>query len=410
MISRTPDLIAMPHAEHELLSLAELRRGLDACGVDLSDSQLKRLRREGLLPIEGQRHPPGVRGSESLYPAWALGQLELVSRLEARERRFAQLRIVVRWHGGWVRPDKLRTSLIELLEPISVAARKLIEGVVDEGDRADRLAQELVRHPGRSGVSRLMYRRLRNAREDVERTMYALAALATGNPVEWQNHDPNDPTEPLLAVLERAWGIDRARHDDIAGHGPLLRDRESSEDMLGQLQQAGTFELLNAEAAFVGATDEEIERAFDDAIAFAEVAETFDAIQSFAGEDIGGLGSISEIGRAHEAIDKVMLVRGLLLMRPLSDECALDAVIDAARAAAPQLRVAQELSRSLPECASFLRLDGGERLATLPVEERERVTREARAYLEANPELGAIVERAERLSDEASAAERASSS
>lgn len=400
----------MPSSEYELLSLAELRRALDACGVDLSDSQLKRLRREGLLPVEGQRHRPGVRGSESLYPAWALGQLKLVSRLAARERRFAQLRVLVRWHGGWVRPDKLRTSLIELLEPISVAARKMTEDAVDEGDRADRLAQELVRHRGRSGVSRLMYRRLKNAREDVERTMYAFAALATGSPVEWENHDPNDPTEPLLSVVERAWGIDRARHDDIAGHGPLLRDRKSSQDMLGELQQAGTFDLLNAEAAFARATDEEIERAFDDAIAFAEAAETFDAIQSFAGEDVGGLGSISELGRAHEAIDLVMLVRGLLLLRPLSDQGALGAVIDAARAAAPQLRVAQELSRALPEYASLLGLDGGERLAALPVAERERVTGEVRAYLEAHPELAALIERVERLSDEASAADRASSS
>lgn len=400
----------MPSSEHEPLSLSGLRWALAACGVDLSDSQLKRLRREGLLPVEGQRHRPGIRGSESLYPAWAVAQLELVSRLAARERRFAQLRVLVRWNGGWVRPDKLRASLVELLKPISVAARKMTESAVDEGDRADRLAQELLRHPGRSGVSRLMYRRLKNAREDVERTMYAFAALATGSSMEWENHDPNDPTEPLLSVLERAWGIDRARQDDIAGHGPLLRDREPSQDMLIELQQAGTFDLLNAEAAFVGATDEEIERAFDDAIAFAEVAETLDAIQSFAGEDVGGLGSISELGRAHKAIDLVLLVRGLLLVRPLSDEGTLDALIAAARAAAPRLRVAQELSRALPQYASLLGLDGGERLAGLTVEERERVTGEVRAYLESRPELAALVELAERLSDEGSAADRAYSS
>lgn len=400
----------MSSSERELLSLAELRRAMDACGVDLSDSQLKRLRREGLLPVEGQRHRPGVRGSESLYPAWALGQLELVSRLARRERRFAHLRVLVRWHGGWVRPDKLRASLIELLEPVSVAARKMTESAIDEGDRADRLARELVKHPGRSGVSRLMYRRLKNAREDVERTMYAFAALATGSPVEWENHDPNDPTEPLLSVLERAWGIDRARNDDIAGHGPLLGNRESSQDMLAELQQAGTFDLLHAGAAFTRTTDEEIERAFDDAIAFAELAETLDAIQSFAGEDIAGLGSISELGRANEAIDLVILVRGLLVLRPLSGEGALDAVIDAARVAAPQLRVAQELSRALPQYASLLGLEGGERLAALPVEERERVTDEVRAYLAAHPELAALVERAERFSDEAAAADRESSS
>lgn len=385
----------MRSSDQEPLTLLELRQALDSCGVDLSDSQLKRLRREGLLPVEGQRHRRGVRGSESLYPAWAVSQLELVARLTARERRFAQLCVLVRWHGGWVRPDKLRTALIELLRPISGATRKVTESAVDEGDRADRLAQELVQHPGRSGVSRLMYRRLKHSREDIERTMYAVAVLATGSAVEWENHDPDDPTEPLLSVLERAWGIDRARHDDIAGHGPLLRDRESSQDMLTELQQAGAFDLLNAEAAFVRATDDDIERAFEDAIAFAELAEPFDAIQSFAGDDVSGLGSLSELGRANKAIDLVLLVRGLLLLRPLSGEGTLDELIGAARAAAPQLLAAQELSQALPQYASLFGFDGAKRLAAMPVEEREHVIGEVRAHLEAHPELRTLVERAE---------------
>jgi hypothetical protein len=380
----------MSAPECQVLSLAELRRALRARDVDFSDSQLKRLRREGLLSAEGQRHRPGIRGSESLYPTSAVDQLELVSRLAAEERRFAQLRVLVRWHGGWVRSDCLRASLIELLKPASAAARKMTQTAVDQDDRADRLAQELVRHPGHSGVSRLMYRRLKSIREDIERTMYALAALATGTPVEWENHDPGGHTEPLLSVLERAWGIDRARNDDIAGHGPLLRDGEPTQDMLAELQQSGAFDLLNAEAAFATATEEGIEQAFDDAIAFMDVAEVFDAIQSVAGEDVGGLGSISELSRAHQAIDLVMLVRGLLLLRPLADEGALDTVIEAARAAAPQLHVAQELSRALPEYTSLLGLNGGERVAALPAQERERVRGEVVAYLAAHPELAEI--------------------
>ena len=330
----------MPSPTSDALSLIELRRALLSRDLDFSDSQLKRLRREGLLPVEGQRHPPGVRGSESVYPACAVGQLELISRLRASERRFAQLRVLVRWQGGWVDPGQLRGSLVALLQPVSAAARKVTETAVDEGDRADRLAQELVRHRGRSGVSRLMYRRLKSVRDDIDRTMYAFAALATGTAVEWENHDPDDPAEPLLAVVDRAAGFDRARSDEIGGEGPLLRAGESSQQILAELQQAGAFDLLNAGAAFTAATNDEIDRAFDDAIALAGVAETFDAIQALAGDDVAGFGSLSELGHAHEPLELVMLVRGLLLLRPLSADGAFEAVIEAATAAAPQLREA----------------------------------------------------------------------
>jgi hypothetical protein len=118
-------MLALPTPEDEPLTLAELRRALALRGIELSDSQLKRLRREGLLLVREQRHRAGLRGSESLYPAWTVDQLELVDRLAREERRFAQLRVLVRWHGGWVQPDKLRATLTELLEAISVKARAI---------------------------------------------------------------------------------------------------------------------------------------------------------------------------------------------------------------------------------------------------------------------------------------------
>ena len=83
-----------------------------------------------------------------------------------------------------------------------------------------------------------MRQRLGNV-EDIQRAAYAFAALATGSPVDWENHDPNDPTESLLAVFERATGFDRARQDDIGGNGPLMPECESTEEILAELQEAG---------------------------------------------------------------------------------------------------------------------------------------------------------------------------
>jgi hypothetical protein len=328
-----------------------------------------------------------MRGSESLYPASAVNQLELVARLQVKERRFAQLRVLVRWHGGWVRPDKLRDSMIGLLEAMSALARRVTADTVDESDRADRLAAAMIRWPGRSGVSRLMRRRLNNVVDDIQRAAYAFAALATRSPIEWENHDPNEPTEPLLKVFERASGFDRARSDDISGEGPLMDERESTEEMLAELQQVGLFDILDLGAAFENTSDEAIERAFDDAIAFAGLHDAFDAIQSIAGEDVAGLGSIAELSAARDVLDLAALVRGLLLMRPLIPEGALEGIVEAAATVGPQLRAAQELARALPHLIPYLGVGGAERLDALDASERERVTSQVRAYLAARPEL-----------------------
>ena len=374
-----------------MLTLAELREALEARGLEFSDSRLKRLRREGLLQVDGQRHRAGVRGSESLYPSGAVDQLELVARLEAQERRFAQLRVLVRWHGGWVDPDKLRASLIGLLEAISAQARLMTAGTVDQGDRVDRLAEAMTRRPGRSGVSRLMRRRLKDVADGMQRAAYAFAALATRTPVEWENHDPNDPAESLLAVFERASGMDRAQADDISGEGPLMRERPSSQEVLAELQQAGLFDILDLGAAFEAASDEAIERAFDDAIAVAGLSGAFEAIQSVAGDDIGGLGSITELGAAQQAIDLAAVVRGLLLLRPLIPEGALENMVEEAAKAGPQLKAAQGLARALPHLIPYLGPGGTDRFAALPDDERERVSDELRSYLQTRPELVAAL-------------------
>jgi hypothetical protein len=378
----------MPNCDCDrLLTLAELRASLESRGLAFSESRLKRLRREGLLQLAGQRHRPGVRGSESMYPASAVDQLELVARLEQKERRFAQLRVLVRWHGGWVRPDKLRSSLIALLRAISVQARRLTADTVDESDRADRLAEAMTRRPGRSGVSRLMRRRLRNVSDDIQRAAYAFAALSMRGELEWENHDPNDPTEPLLDVFERASGFDRARRDDISQEGPLMRDGESTPELLAELQQAGLFDILDLGAAFAAVTDEVIDRAFDDAIAFAGLRGAFEAIQSVAGDDVAGLGSVTELAAADEAVDLAMLVRGLLLLRPLMAEGALEQIVEDAAREGPKLQAAQELARALPHLVSYLGPRGPQRLEALAPDERQRVTEEVRAYLADRPEL-----------------------
>src|SRR5437763_1786538 len=81
----------------------------------------------------------------------------------------------------------------------------------------DRQARATGAAPGRGGAARLMRRRLGCAALDRERLGYAPSALAVGAEIEWDNHDPDDPLEPLVAVFERASGLDRVRRDTFLG-------------------------------------------------------------------------------------------------------------------------------------------------------------------------------------------------
>jgi hypothetical protein len=275
---------------------------------------------------------------------------------------------------------------------MSATARRMTAPAVDETETTDRLAQALVSERGQSEMSQLLRRRLNNVAEDVERTMFAFAALASGSQLEWENHDPNNPAESLLVVFERAWGIDRARQDDIGGQGPLMRERESSQQMVAELQKAGTFDLLNLPAALAAASDEAIDRAFEDAIAFAGLSETFDDIQAIAGHDVAGLASLTGLGRVLEPIQIALLVRGMLVMRPLMGEGALESIVESAADARPKLHVLAELAQALPQHAPWLHPSAGERLAALPADERDQIIGELRAYLDAHPELAATLD------------------
>ncbi len=64
----------------------------------------------------------------SLYPAWAVDQVQLVHKLGLRERRFGQRRILVRWHEGWVDPSKLRESLTGILAGVSSKVNNMATG------------------------------------------------------------------------------------------------------------------------------------------------------------------------------------------------------------------------------------------------------------------------------------------
>lgn len=183
--------------------------------------------------------------------------------------------------------------------------------------------------------------------------------LALRADIELENHDPADPAEPLGAVFDRASGLDRARGDMIAGREPLLGASEPTPAILGRLQQTGCLDLFDLGRAFREAEHAAIDQAFTDAKLLAELASFADALQAVAGDDVAGLGGLSQFGgHDFDAWGVAVIVRNCVLLRPLVPDGALEAVARAAEEARAPIEAALEISRGLPQYAAFVGIDG----------------------------------------------------
>jgi hypothetical protein len=369
------------------ISLVQLRALLAAREVYLSDSELKRLRASGLVPAR-QVHRAGERGSTSAYPPWAVEQIELVERLGRTDRRFRQLRVLVRWHGGWVAPDKLRKSLIEMVEGFSREVRQLSEGAEDELAAVDNVARALTSQPGHSRALRLLRGRLE--RQNLHRLAFALAALGLGVELEWDNADLETGEPSLRTVLERAVGIERARQDSSAGMPPLLTPETSTESILAELQAAGSFDARDTARVFRDADDGAIAQGFTDAHVLASLVPIAQAAQIVHGEDAGGLASLEAlIDGDTDTLGITLLVRQAILLRHLVADEIWEPLKRSLDEQKPKAIALIEMHQALPEYSDLLSGDGKTKLAALPDVEREQIHARVRAFFSERPDLAA---------------------
>jgi hypothetical protein len=327
----------MGATEQDPLSIAELSAQLQARGVELSPAQLKRLRREGLLSCEGQEQLRGLRGSVSLYPAYSVDQVHLVHKLGLRERRFAQRRILVRWHEGWVDPSRLRESLTGILEGVSTKVNDLAAGPGDKLDAADRVVKQLDGAQGNLPVNRLMRERLGG--KNVDQLAFAFVAIGLGgaSELEWDNRDPNSDEPSLLSVFEQAVGLDRARQDQIAGQPSILSPDQPTPVLIEEITATGSMDLADPARAFRDASDAEIDQGFADAHTFASLILFAEAAQAMQGKDVGGLASLEVLLEDnYDTLGITLLVRQAILIRPQLPEGRLEGIEQALKDAAPQ--------------------------------------------------------------------------
>jgi hypothetical protein len=379
--------------ERDTLSLRELIAAVTARGCQVSATQVKRLRAEGMLRCLGQEHPQGIRGSLSRYAASEVDQLILVMRIAKVERRFDQRRVLVGWHGGWVDPNALRRSLVAILGAVSAEVRRETDGIEDPEDAADRLIRMERHKGGLSQQRRLIRRRLRGSAGAEQSALYAFAALGLGAELTLREHDPNSVEEPLGRILERAIGLDRARTDHLGSRGPLLPEHVNVEDVLHDLQSSGMLDVREMEQAVIAASDEQLQRAFDDARLLADLALFGEAAEASYGEDVAALGSFVT-GRpdGHDATTIAILVRNMLIMRSIVPDDALEAMADAVESARLPLTAQLELRNAFPEHAHLLTFDMDSKLAELPAGEAEKIRHRFQDFIRSRLDLRPLLD------------------
>jgi hypothetical protein len=93
---------------------ATLLAACETGGGRVSQSQLKRWRRAGLVQRPRQEHLPGQCGSVSWYPAAAVEQaLAVAELLEGGRRSNDWVLVQLWWRGMWIDETVLRDCLVE---------------------------------------------------------------------------------------------------------------------------------------------------------------------------------------------------------------------------------------------------------------------------------------------------------
>jgi hypothetical protein len=341
---------------------AELLKAARASGVKLSESQLGRLHRVGLVPSPRTRPLGRGKGTVSEFPPGSTAQLLRV--LEVQKATRTQKFSTVAWHLWWEDGGSLLAPARELLIALAARwdrARDELSGLLDREDEADSDAVEQMeafykdaeggRAEGPLGTAR------RNAgREGFASVARVIAEIATGRFESYQDHEePAEDGTPKPgtrgALVERALRIDRARNDRIGGSEP--RFKGSSEDDFAHLSRIFGRRSLSSCAE---ADDSVLDQARVEVRGLLTLLSTFaPLIERVVGRDAGGFGTIGRVLSLRTPRPQAFMLLAWLVLR--EDEGLLEgmrglvALVPKALAAAELERLSNQLAEEVPALA-----------------------------------------------------------
>jgi hypothetical protein len=344
---------------------AHLLETAQAAGFKLSDPQLGRLHRAGLVPSPRTRPLGRGKGTASEFPPGSTARLLRVLEVQKRER--AQKFSTVAWRLWW-----------EDGGPLAAPARELLAGVATAWDRGrDELSDLLAREAaGDREAERLMDRlyidvehgrvegplgaiRGNAGREGFSSVVRVMAEVATGRFESYQDvespaADGTPRPDTRGALVERALRIDRARSDRIAGREPRFTGSSESDfahlsNLIGKLQLGPVATMPDAELNHARA---EVRRLLTLVSTFAPM------IERAAGRDASGYGTIGRVlnPRTPRLQAFILLAWSVLREDPglLEGMNSLGTLVPKTQATAELERLSNQLAQEVPALAPAL--------------------------------------------------------
>lgn len=377
----------------------ELITRMQAHQFMVTKTELARWHRAGLLPRPERRSLGRGYGMVSVYPPGTADQLLALYTFHQLEKRLPY----VAWRLWWAGYDI----------PMSYA-RQFLEEAVDIWHQAIGELQDLQKHPemmaeqiDRTRIMRFHFKPLTQARKRVGRKNFPsivniLVRIASGT-FEGYTIDPETGTDAReRAIVEKVFGLRRARTERIAGAKPWLAGEDISEafklcSALLRVHPPGKALETAQESDLLTARDET--RSF---LAFMESLST--TLDSLLGRGALGFSVYTDVIRALGPRDQAMMLLFWMMFRSWGLGEGMDALLGLARqwqqVWLPMFQGLEQLREEVPATAEVLApramADALHRPAamewTLDLLSDLSHTPEVQAFFERHRELSQVIE------------------
>jgi hypothetical protein len=374
----------------------ELLAAVQQAGFAVTDTQLARWHRVGLLPKPQVQSLGRGKGTRSLYPPLSAARLIRIAEVHEQERRLRPAAWRIWWEDGGTLSAPAREHLIGVARDLDRQRALVIEAF--EGDAAgdpravaemdelfrsmerDRLPQPLGEARRRVGPARFSI---------VGRIVLELIA----NRFDGFQTDP-ETGEPEGALLEKSWGLERGRTDRLATAEPWLQG-DLGPDMVTLARLIASKPLVR----FAESTaDEELDLARHEFTQFVVTMTTAARmLQGLFGSDAFGYGMLVRLFDIKSTRGQATALLGWMALRQdegLREGMAQLAGLRAQAQATERLaEITQQMREAVPALSDLL---SPERLAAAQLDTAEdaRLRTEIRATANAHrDEVGTFLQR-----------------